>query len=550
MEFIWNLLSKYYDEETTNIILLILTSITLSIIQTNVISKFNAKIINSIQERDFSNGIHFFKWFMGVWLIYIILLRIYKLHQNRILTKLRQWIRFKITESLMISNNLSLSNMNFTKLTSPITRVSTTCFSLASDIITYIIPNLSFIFISLCFIFSYSIHLGLLFTLGNILWMVILKYNWENLRDLSKLYETSSVETETYLAEVLNNMDKVIVRGQYNTENQSFKGLMDNTISKAQNYYSAVANINLSTDIVIIFTMFACIGYSMYMFKHKQISITSFITLFTLLIIFREKVTTIASQTADFVELYGRTEAIIRWFTDFDMSIEEKNIVYEKFDLPFNKITFDKVTFKYPKTEDHILHDKSLVLNTNNHNIIGITGLSGKGKSTIMKIALKLYPLTSGQIMIDDQNISNIDPIYIRNNMTYINQNSRLFDKTIIDNIMYGCSDEDVCKKHFDKIMTYPRIVELFKDQDLTTDTVGFSGEKISGGQRQIVNIISGLVNPSKILILDEPTNALDKRLKMELLEIIKYFKEFKQSIIIITHDSDVTPLFDEHITV
>ena len=178
MEFIWNLLSKYYDEETTNIILLILTSITLSIIQTNVISKFNAQIINSIQERDFSNGIHFFKWFMGMWLIYIILLRIYKLHQTRILTKLRQWIRFKITESLMISNNLSLSNMNFTKLTSPITRVSTTCFSLASDIITYIIPNLSFIFISLCFIFSYSIHLGLLFTLGNILWMVILKYNW------------------------------------------------------------------------------------------------------------------------------------------------------------------------------------------------------------------------------------------------------------------------------------------------------------------------------------------------------------------------------------
>jgi len=73
-------------------------------------------------------------------------------------------------------------------------------------------------------------------------------------------------------------------------------------------------------------------------------------------------------------------------------------------------------------------------------------------------------------------------------------------------------------------------------------------GEKLSGGQRQIVNIISGLINPSRIVILDEPTNALDKQLKIELLDIIKQFKKEKQAIIIITHDKDVYPMFDDHI--
>ena len=71
-------------------------------------------------------------------------------------------------------------------------------------------------------------------------------------------------------------------------------------------------------------------------------------------------------------------------------------------------------------------------------------------------------------------------------------------------------------------------------------------GENLSGGQRQIVNIISGLINPTKILILDEPTNALDPELKRELLLILKTFRKYKKCIIIITHDRDVYPLFDE----
>ena len=70
-------------------------------------------------------------------------------------------------------------------------------------------------------------------------------------------------------------------------------------------------------------------------------------------------------------------------------------------------------------------------------------------------------------------------------------------------------------------------------------------GEKLSGGERQITNIISGLISESEVLILDEPTNALDEELKKGLLEVIEEYKE-KKCIIIITHDKDVYRLFDE----
>ena len=554
MGLIYKLLTKYYDEEKTNIIMIIVISIMLNAIQTNGVAHFNAEIITFLQKGDFSNTLLNFKWFMAIWVLYILTKRLYKYFQNKLLTKLRQWIRFKLTEMLMISNNESLSNMNFTKLSAPISRTGTVCFKIVSDVITYIVPSIVFILVNLFFLFYYDMKLGAMFIAGNLCWMFAIYLYWEELRTLSRDYESSSLNTDTYLIEILNNMDKVIVRGQYGYENKQFEDLKETTITKAYKYYSSVANVVLITDIIILSTIFACIGYSMYQVKTKQMSTVLFVTIFTLFIIFRERVTGIAVQLADMIELYGRSEAVLPSFKDFSHIIEEDKVEnpvpYSEITTPFRQIVFNNITFKYPGTEDYVLQNKSLVLNTNNNKIIGITGASGNGKSTIMKIALKLYPLTAGEIMIDDVDIQSMDPHYIRKNITYINQNSRLFDKTIIDNIMYGCKDDDVCKEHFDNIMKYPRIVELFKELDIEKDTVGYSGEKISGGQRQIVNLIGGLVNPSKILVLDEPTNALDSELKKEVIDIIKYFKQHKQCIIIITHDQDVHSTFDEHIKI
>lgn len=97
-------------------------------------------------------------------------------------------------------------------------------------------------------------------------------------------------------------------------------------------------------------------------------------------------------------------------------------------------------------------------------------------------------------------------------------------------------------------ILKYPKINQLYKNVDIHNHSSGPLGENLSGGQRQIVNIIGGLINPSKILILDEPTNALDPELKEELIQLIRDFKQYKKCIIIITHDSAVHSIFDETI--
>jgi len=252
----------------------------------------------------------------------------------------------------------------------------------------------------------------------------------------------------------------------------------------------------------------------------------------------------------DYLEFVGRLEYIIQDFNTMLgdkenlLTIENKRYSFKVLD--FAKIEFKNVSFHYNQQHDtKIFTDLSLTIHTQNK-IIGMTGLSGKGKSSFAKLLLRLYEPNAGTILIDGVDIQTVDPVYIRENITYVNQNSKLFDKKIIDNMSYGCSDLAICEKHLGEIMQYPTIQQLYKNVDVLNGKAGSLGENLSGGQRQVVNIISGLINPSKILILDEPTNALDSALKEEVLAMIQHFRQYKQCIIIITHDRDVYSLFDE----
>jgi ABC-type bacteriocin/lantibiotic exporter with double-glycine peptidase domain len=223
--------------------------------------------------------------------------------------------------------------------------------------------------------------------------------------------------------------------------------------------------------------------------------------------------------------------------------------VYKPTDLKFEKIEFKDVYFRYKRTDEYMFKNLNLKIESS-HNIVGITGLSGRGKSTLMKLLLKMHSCEKGSILVDGVDIKTIDPMYIRKKVVYVNQSSKLFDRKIVENMMYGCKDTDVCKKYLDIVLSHPKISGLYKNLDINTGMAGPLGEKLSGGQRQIANIISGLVNESEILILDEPTNALDGELKKELLGLIDEFRQYKKCIVIITHDRDVYPLMDERINI
>ena len=551
MNIIYKLLWKFLEKEKFYSILLFLITIIMTLFQVNGISYITANIITFMQKKEFDIVNNYFIYFVIASFILIIIFYLYKIIQNKLVIELMSWIKKEMLDIIFKTNNENFSGVNFTEFITPINRISHGSYLLFYNILTEMIPNLGFILmVSLYFLYTNSIF-GISFLIANILIIYYIVYVWDDLMKVRMIYENKVNSNEKYLIDILNNMDKIILRGKTAYENETYNNITNEGIEKTSNFYNSVNNHLLVVTILVYIVVLLSIFYLIKLCITKKITVTLFITFFTILLLYRDRLIGTFQNLPDYLEFIGRVDFVMKKFDTLigNYNPEDYNKTYDIVKMDFKEIYFNNVSFKYQGSNEYIFENLNLKLKTQN-NVIGIVGYSGKGKSTFTKMILKFHKCNHGKILIDGKDIETMDSEYIRKNITYINQNSKLFDKKIIENILYGCNDLNVCKSHLNEIQKYKKIQEMFKKIDIHNKNAGLGGEHLSGGQRQIINIISGLINPCKILILDEPTNALDGELKRELLQLIYDFKKYKQCIIIITHDKEVYPLFDETITI
>jgi ABC-type multidrug transport system fused ATPase/permease subunit len=551
MNIILYLLLKFFKKEKFKIIFTLILTFIINILKINVISYITANIIQSIQKNDMNKTYQYSYYFIIVSMLFVLLYGLFKYVNEKIFCKLRLWIRKSIIKMLLLINNENFSDVNFLKLNIPMTRISSNVYYSISIIVNFIIPNLTLLIIIFIYFFYKNYVIGSIFLIFNIFILLYLYFNIENIKKYSINYEKKLENNESYITEILGNFDKIIFRGNIKEEINELSKLSNKTINAEFKFHTLINYNSLFLNIIIFTNIFLCIFYMIYLYYNKKIEITIFITFITILLLYRDFIIGFINNISDLVEFTTRSSRFSNSFKDLDKNYE--NIVnkkYYNYDLNFNKIEFKNIYFKYKNT-DVILNNFNLKLELNTQKIIGIKGISGRGKSTLVKLLIKIYKY-DGDILIDDINIEDIETDYLRKNIIYVNQNSKLFDKKIIENIYYGCNEKQnkECKILLDKILEFEKIKKLFKNIDFYNYNAGHGGELLSGGQRQILNLINGFIVPSKIVILDEPTNALDKDLKNEVINIIKFFKPYKKSIIIISHDSDIFDIFDETIQI
>ena len=548
------LFEKFFQKHKGNMIWLLVLALVLTFIYTNISSKINANIIKYVNLNDTENILWFFWAFVGVSIVYLVILYLYKIAQNSLLTNLTNWVKKELFEFILKTNYEDMKNINFADFMTPITRIATASTSLINDILSNLIPTVGFLLVITAYFCYKNFALGAIFIVLNIILFSYLFLCWTPMFEYKQKQEAIVIGNERYILDNLNNIDKVIYRGTMDEEigvlEEKTKECIDFSIDMAT--YMTNHMFVMNTGIYIV--MFSTMYYILRLFSQKKMDTITVVTFLTILIMYRDNISDTIQSLPHNMDLAGRIDLILREFNEMINDEDIKELIktrgeYTTVKLPFDTISFKNVSFKYPAADRPVFQDYNKELDLNGK-IIGITGMSGNGKSSFVKLILRLHDATEGNIYIDGTDIKKIDPTYIRENITYVNQNSRLFDRKVLENIFYGCKDSSKCGGHLKEILEYPKIQELYRNVDFQDGYAGALGENLSGGQRQVANLISGLINPTKILVLDEPTNALDPNLKTEVLALIQHFRSYKKCIMIITHDRDVFQLFDETVEI
>ena len=163
-----------------------------------------------------------------------------------------------------------------------------------------------------------------------------------------------------------------------------------------------------------------------------------------------------------------------------------------------------------------------------------IVGSTGSGKSTLIKLILRLYDSTSGEIKFDETNIKDLEIESLRNKIGLVSQDIFLFEGTVFENIAYGnldATNEEVWEAA--RLSESDKFINLLPNKENTI--VGERGQKLSGGQRQRISIARAILKNPEILILDEATSAVDNETEAAIQRSINTLKKGR-TVIAIAH--------------
>ncbi len=224
-------------------------------------------------------------------------------------------------------------------------------------------------------------------------------------------------------------------------------------------------------------------------------------------------------------------------YADAKEMVEILKLPHEIVDTPMAKelkvtkgeIEFKNLHFAFNETRT-VLENINILIKPGEK--VALIGPSGAGKTTFVRLLLRLYSATAGQILIDGQDIAKITQGSLRQNISLVPQDPILFHRTLAENIGYGKPDATLAQVK--KAAKLAHCDEFIKNLPYGLETlVGERGIKLSGGERQRVAIARAILKNAPILILDEATSSLDSHSEMLIQDALNTLMEGKTTIVI-----------------
>ena len=311
------------------------------------------------------------------------------------------------------------------------------------------------------------------------------------------------------LIKLYNNQEE---QGKVFNKNNKIMQEKDFQVGKIDN------TINNTTNIAERLSYILTVIYSVICIKNGQMTVGDL----TVFIAFIDKmfggisnrINKITSSIVYFKQSVNRMDQI--------MSLDIYNTKNKQIIDEIDTIKVNNLSYKYPNNNKYVLKDINFEINKNDK--IGIIGLFGSGKTTLMNIISGLYEIEENKVFINGVDITKINKYSVFNNISYILQKVILLDDTIKNNITLENTYDG--KQIINATNNSCILEDIFKMENEFEEIVGENGHKLSGGQKQRVVIARNIITDKDFIILDNIFSALDNNTEKEILNNIMQMKE------------------------
>ena len=228
-------------------------------------------------------------------------------------------------------------------------------------------------------------------------------------------------------------------------------------------------------------------------------------------------------------EIKASVANIERMFVLLDIETDVPDNATKGLNVTRGEVVFDRVGFDYGNSRQ-VLNDLSFSVPAGK--TLALVGGSGAGKSTITRLLFRFYDVTSGQIRIDDQVITDVSQTSLRQALGIVPQDTVLFNDTLKNNLLYACPDAS--EADLQDVVQMASLDRLVAENPAGLETVvGERGLKLSGGEKQRIAIARMLLKRPAIMVFDEATSSLDSETERSIMKEIRRVSEGHTALII-----------------
>lgn len=532
-----------FNKERWQIFVLIFTN-TLNAVLTIIYADFSKNIVNAAtKEHSFDRIVYFAVLFLLIIMFQLFLTLVSRSFTERCKARIEVTLRKHILDVVLIKDYQGVTKYHTGEIQNRMTSDVTTI----SDGFTTILPNLVNFVVRLVCAFVYLVVLDKVFTLvflvGGILVFAFSFLFRKILKRLHKNVQESEGRVRSFIQEILTSL---LVVKSFNVE-EKVSGEADELMES--NYKTkmkrrlfgifANAGINTTFNLGYVFAL----AYGSYRLLHG-LDYGNLVAMLQLVNQIQQPFASLSGMLPKYFALLASAERIIELDNIKDETQQNENDVNVELTYDsLNCIDFNNITFAYDR--DLILDDTSLIVNKGD--FVAIMGISGIGKSTLLKLLLGVFTVNSGSITLDVNSEKIPVDCHTRKMFSYVPQGNFLMSGSIKDNLTFinsNVTDEEI--KNAVRISCADQFVYDLPDG---LDTViGEHGLGLSEGQLQRLAIARSILSKSPIMLLDEATSALDEATELRFLKNLKEMQD--KTCIIVSHKTAALEICNKHIQI